>query len=158
MTEKFDMTGLLIPDGILHDQKLSSISLHRDKFVLGFDIEFDPNNYYDDSRCEKYKDFKKCEIVFHLKEDGMHEVSLKTAPRANGTYIGYLMTLRKFTEAMDETLQNPDVKNPEYVESSASNYAFTVELSIHPSTHVKFRKYDTCDISIAADSVEFIWE
>lgn len=57
METVFDMASINYPYGVLHDQKLKSVSNEDNKFIFTFDIEvFDD---YDEEIFEKYKNYKR---------------------------------------------------------------------------------------------------
>lgn len=90
METVFDMASINYPYGVLHDQKLKSVSNEDNKFIFTFDIEvFDD---YDEEIFEKYKNYKRCDMTVEMNNEPFNYFELISSINNSD----YLQKARKY--------------------------------------------------------------
>lgn len=155
MKEVIDLSEINITSGILHDQKLESIKLESDKLVLLLDIHYtsdcDGNEF-----CEKYKPFKKCEMVIELYNNAIFSVSLQTATKMRtGKFKGFELEVSDFIDLINQGYEAT------YLYSYVNSREIIIEIFINTyNAKGKFRKYRkccSCNLTLEAKNVTFSW-
>ena len=83
---------------ILHDKKMTNISLAGNKLSLVFDnIDIDKNDYSVADNYEEYKAFKKCTVEYELVDAmGLSCAVLETDLNSHNEYKTKILSLREF--------------------------------------------------------------
>lgn len=83
---------------ILHDKKMTNISLSGNKLSLVFDnIDIDENDYSVADNYEEYKAFKKCTVEYELVDAmGLSCAVLETDLNSHNEYKTKILSLREF--------------------------------------------------------------
>lgn len=155
MTERFDLTKLNIPYGVLHDQKLNSVILENNKMIFTFDINIFEQNYYDKDFFDKYSAFKHCDMVVELCEEAFNYFEFSTAFNKYDKKETICLDADDFIDIINHTDQS------EFIDCYVSHRSFKIELGINyyntQQKYKKFKKYAICNIELDARSVVWNW-
>lgn len=164
MAERLIMNNMNVPDGILHDQALSNVSLENNVLTLSFDIHFFSEDI--GTQSEKYKAFTKCHIKCKLDEDdmkyGFDEACLESSPDKENRYKGCILSISEFVD-----IANEDIRMRKEKEWHSWDYLHTfispntrqakIELCICDLKY-KGKIYTKCNLELSTEEIEFIWE
>ncbi len=155
MTEQFDMSSVNYPYGILHDQKLSKVTLDESKMVFTFDIVIYPNNYYDET-FRKYENFKHCDMVVEIQDEPYNDIKFVTNVNGKGKFSGLSVNESEFIDIIN------NASSAEFVGCSATCCGeFRIQLAIGfynaKGKYKKYNKYDMCYITLDATTVKWNW-
>ncbi|MBR0413022.1 MAG: hypothetical protein IJI47_05610 [Eubacterium sp.] len=154
ITEILKTIDVNIPDGILQDQGLKSISLEGRTLKMEFDIKWF-RDYDDIEQLQKYKGFKKCTVELLVSEDEEdNEVLLESSVRCKSNrYHGIVLPLYEFvkianTEGITVGYCGTAVLYGCYVEMELTFYA----------KKGKYKKYFSAELHTVTDEINYIWE
>ncbi|MGN0524011.1 MAG: hypothetical protein ACI4IG_07040 [Eubacterium sp.] len=160
MTEKYVLSENYIPDGVLHDQDLYSVSLDDNVLILSFEthlfLDQKGNKFF-----EKYKNFTKCHIKCRLEDEYFCNAELKTSVNRKNMYRVKSISIAEFVNLANYEMQKQKknkCKSWEYLNTYVSpniNQAI-IELSIfveHEGVN-----YSMCNLELNTKEIEFIWE
>ena len=143
-----------IPDGILQDQGLKSISLEGRTLKMEFDIKWF-RDYDDIEQLQKYKGFKKCTVELLVSEDEEdNEVLLESSVRhKSNRYHGIVLALDEFVR-----IANADNVTVGYCGTMVlySCYA-QMELTFYTNKG-RYKKYSSAELHTVTDEIKYIWE
>lgn len=140
MTDKYIMSENNIPDGILHDQDLYSVSYDDNVLTLSFETHFYLQDYTDITFVEKYKDFTKCHIKCRLEDKYFCDVHLETSLNKNNNYKGKIISVEEFTEIANKEIKKRKEKNYwawEYISTNISPNMRSLAIELHIWLNIK---------------------
>lgn len=161
MTEKLILPQNNIPDGILHDQDLYSVSLDDNTLTLSFETHLFPDHKGNEF-CERYKDFTKCHIKCRFENEFPFDscAELKTTADSEMEYKVKMVSISEFAELANAELKKRKKKPSlpwEYLYTYTSNVRNAViELSIQ--ANYRGTEYTMCTLQLTTDEIEYIWE
>lgn len=161
MTEKFIMCESNIPDGILHDQKLSGVSLKDDVLTLTFDTHLFSDDVGSEF-CEKYKDFTKCHIKCKfVDKDYFCYVVLKSTPNKNNKFKAEYISFEDFVAFANKEIKKRNEKGYNhwtYLDTYVSPNINSAMINLNIWCKFKRTEYSSCTLELSTKEIEFIWE
>ena len=153
MVELLDLRKHQIPDGILHDQMLSSASIDNKLLKLTFDIKWHEFDYEKNEFAQKYRDYKRCTIELDLSEyNDENIISLYSALKSTGEFKGAEIQIPEFIK-----LVNQNEMNFLYLYTYVSDRNIIIEFSAFGLSR-RMKKYCSCELRSNTDEIRFIWE
>lgn len=151
METVFDMTSVNYPYGVLHDQKLKSVKNDDNKFIFSFDIELFEDDY-DKEIFEKYKNFKRCDMIVEMNSEPFNYFELVSAINTKGKFKGIRLNRKDFVEMIN------GATTATFVSCSATYGEFKIELDAYFSKKEKYKKYNKYGMfQITLDAKKVTW-
>lgn len=161
MTEKYVMSENIIPDGILQDQDLYNVSYNDDVLTLSFETHFYPQDYFDTTFAEKYKDFTKCHIKCKLEDKLFCDVHLESSIDKNNNFKGKIISVEEFTKLANKEIKKRKEKNYWSWQYCNTNVSPNIRgAAIELSIWLRYKRvvYTSCALVIDTNEIEYIWE
>ena len=150
MTEKFNLSEVNIPYGILHDQKLKEVKCENNKLIFTFDIKIYPEDYTNEF-YKTYLDYKCCDMIVYMNDEPFNYFSLIKSPDNHGKFSGLSLNREEFLNALNSSSEAT------FVECSTTYGEFTIELSIWYNKKCRYKKYNMCYALVDCKTVEWKW-
>lgn len=160
MTEKFIMCESNIPDGILHDQKLSDVLLNDDVLILTFNTQLFLD-HAGNAFCEKYKDFTKCHIKCKFADKDFCCVLLKSTLNKNNKLIAEYISFEDFVDLANKEIKKRNEKGYypwTYLDTYVSPNISSAMINLSIWCKFKRTEYTSCTLELNTKEIEFIWE
>ena len=154
MQAELDVSEVMIPYGVLHDQVLTDVRYENGSMTFSFNVRMFPEDYPDET-YQKYAAFKRCDMIVTLSPEPFLYFYLETCPDRRDRYQGRRLDSADFPDVIRHA------QTVTFLECSAACRELQIELAVNFShakgQYRKYRKSAVCRVLLDATKVEWKW-